>query len=111
LTLGVNIRKARRALGMNQATFAKKLKVSQSAVSNWERGQDKPTIESLYQLSELFGDQSFISIEILRNKPQPLPQAPKTNASPLIDGLLDILSRLEAVEQEMKIISSKKKVS
>jgi transcriptional regulator with XRE-family HTH domain len=109
LTLAIDIRKVRRKLGMTQADFASKLDVSQSAISNWESGRDKPDINNLYRLVEITGDHWFLSREALIEAPEEVPRAKLTPTNGLVDGLLDILSRLEALEQQVHLLLNTKK--
>lgn len=45
----------RRRLGLRQASIAAALGVTQSQVSDWERGSKSPSIADLAKLSALFG--------------------------------------------------------
>jgi transcriptional regulator with XRE-family HTH domain len=108
LTLGIDIRKARRALGLNQSDFAAKLGLKQSAISHWERGHDKPSARNLQTLAKVLGDRRFITVDALFEEAEPLPQAKMTKANGLVDGLLDILSRIEALEQRVELFTTKK---
>lgn len=47
------IKKLRAKLGLSQKEFAKKLGVSQSAASHWERGVTQPNIKIAFQMSKL----------------------------------------------------------
>jgi transcriptional regulator with XRE-family HTH domain len=109
LNLGVNIRRARRASGLSQIEFAKKLRVSQGAISNWERGRDRPSAATLFLLADVTGDQSFVAREMFTEEVELLPQAPHTHESRLFDGIRNILSRIEALEQQVAILTRKKK--
>jgi transcriptional regulator with XRE-family HTH domain len=119
MTLGADIRKARRALGMSQVEFAKKLNVSQSAISNWESDRDRPSINTLLVLTKLTGDRYFLSgealgfipekvLEIERLKLPPLrAKAPNEKAKVWAEGLLDILNRLDALEERVDFLSER----
>jgi transcriptional regulator with XRE-family HTH domain len=50
-TIGKNILKYRRELGITQIEFAEKLNYSDKAISKWERGESLPDIETLIQIS------------------------------------------------------------
>lgn len=52
--LGENIKKLRKQLGYSQEKFAKKLNVTQGAVSQWELGNTRPDTEQLITISKLF---------------------------------------------------------
>ena len=53
--VGKRIRLLRTALGLSQAEFGKPIKVSPSAVSNFERGDNRPGIECAAELCEFYG--------------------------------------------------------
>ena len=52
--IGARIASWRKMRGYSQATLASALSVSPQAVSNWERGQSIPDLETLLELSHLF---------------------------------------------------------
>ena len=52
-TLGEMLREAREAQGMTQEMLAYHIKMSRSAISNWERDESQPDFYMLYQISEL----------------------------------------------------------
>jgi SOS-response transcriptional repressor LexA len=54
--LGARIRAVRTAKGLTQKEFAPMLKVSQVAVSNWEKGADRPKAEILAKLAAMTAD-------------------------------------------------------
>lgn len=53
--LSANIRYLRKNNGFTQREFAKLLSVEDPAISKYESGDNKPTIESLINISEFFG--------------------------------------------------------
>jgi len=53
------LRHARRSINMIQAKVAQHMNVSQSTVSNWERGIQEPTLEELLKLSRLYAVKGF----------------------------------------------------
>ena len=55
LALGYQIKKLRKKLGLKQATLAKKLKTSQSAVARMEGGKQNITLGLLVKLSFILG--------------------------------------------------------
>lgn len=59
--IGKTIKKYRIENGMTQDQLAEKLSVTRQAISNWETGKTKPSIETLTALGSLFG----ISVEAL----------------------------------------------
>lgn len=54
--LGARIRAIRMAKGLNQKEFGAFFGVSQAAISNWEKGEDKPTTKILVRLAEMTAD-------------------------------------------------------
>lgn len=62
--LSSNIRHIRKANGLTQKEFASILGVEDPAVSKYESGDNKPTIESLVNISEFFG----VSVDDLLKK-------------------------------------------
>jgi transcriptional regulator with XRE-family HTH domain len=53
--LSSNIAKMRKRHGLTQIEFAKKLHVTQSAVSHWESGRSMPDTTQLFNIAQLFG--------------------------------------------------------
>ena len=53
--IGERIRALRTALGMTQGDLAKKMNVTDKAVSKWERGLSRPDIDSIPKLAEVLG--------------------------------------------------------
>jgi Predicted transcriptional regulators len=51
--ISTNISKYRKKSGMNQKSFAEKLGVTPSRVSNWEQGLNCPTIDILFDVCEV----------------------------------------------------------
>jgi len=45
----------RKKLGLSQAELASKLKVSQKSISKYERGNRRPSYETLLAMSSIFG--------------------------------------------------------
>lgn len=52
--LNINIKNLRIKLGFSQEDLAKRLNVSSQAVSKWENGESKPSIDTLVQISRIF---------------------------------------------------------
>ena len=61
-TLGEMLREAREAQGMTQEMLAYHIKMSRSAISNWERDEAQPDFYLLYQISELL-HYNFFAVE------------------------------------------------
>ena len=64
---GKNIKRLRLGAGYSQEQLARKLHISQGAVSQWEQGKTVPDTQTLLQLAQLFG----VSLnEFTDNSPQ-----------------------------------------
>lgn len=48
------IRKIRKKYGLSQEDLAKKLKMAASSISSWERGANKPMMDKLEKMAEMF---------------------------------------------------------
>ena len=59
-----NITKLRKRAGMTQSDLADKLNYSDKAISKWERGENVPSIEMLYEITKIFD----VNIEFLISK-------------------------------------------
>ena len=66
--LSDNISKLRKRNGYTQVEFAKRLHVTQSAVSHWESGRSMPDTLQLFNIAQLFG----MTVDELTNE---VPQA------------------------------------
>ena len=49
-----NLKRVRERRGMSQETVAAQLHTTRQTISNWERGQNKPSIDDLMRLAEFF---------------------------------------------------------
>ena len=114
MTLGVNIRKARKAFGLNQTEFAEKMGVSQTAISLWEAGRDKPSALALYRLADVTGDKSFIAREVLTRSCEPSDPAELKRLSrtdeEIVAELVAIRQSLEEANQRMKELLTEYKI-
>lgn len=54
MSIGTNIRKLRLSRGLNQQEFAKKLGVSDKAVSTWENDIKTPRMGTIQKIADLF---------------------------------------------------------
>ena len=86
------LQRLRKLQGLTQEQLAEKLYVSRTAVSKWESGKGYPSIESLKQLSRVFG----ISIDELLSGEELIAAAQEENQSNLrsvyavLWGMLDV---------------------
>ena len=55
MTVGENIQKYRRNLGLSQEELGQRLLVSRQTISLWEKDQTVPTIDNFIRLREIFG--------------------------------------------------------
>lgn len=53
MSLCLNLRQVRESRGLNQKDLATAMSVGQSAVSQWETGESKPTYKNLIKLTEI----------------------------------------------------------
>lgn len=81
MTLGNTIAKYRKELGITQDALAKKLEVTNQAVSKWESEQCCPDINLLPQLADIFG----ITIDELFGREAPVKAEPVINDLPWSD--------------------------
>ncbi len=73
VSVGDQIRAARKARGMTQAALANAVGVTQGALTKWELGQNEPSLDKLARLSEVLGvPLGAIPIENIPSPP-PLP--------------------------------------
>lgn len=55
MTVGENIQKYRKTLGLSQEELGQKLLVSRQTISLWEKDQTVPTIDNLIRIKDVFG--------------------------------------------------------
>ena len=55
MTVGQTIKTLRKSIGLTQKELAEKLGLAPTAISAWERGANKPMMDSLSMMAELFG--------------------------------------------------------
>ena len=70
--IGANIASYRKRMRLTQVHLAEKLNYSDKAISKWERGESVPDVQTLVQLSELFG----VTVNDLLVDPYELPENP-----------------------------------
>jgi len=68
MVLSRKLRTLRKKMGFSQLELSEKLSVSRQAVSSWEAGTSKPSVENLQSLSTLY----HVSIEYLLDDTQEL---------------------------------------
>ncbi|MFR3451423.1 MAG: helix-turn-helix transcriptional regulator [Collinsella sp.] len=81
MILSEQIKLCRKQLGMSQADLADAIWVSRNTVSNWERGDTTPDIQSLVLMSALFG---LSSTEMVKGDEQVMAQALERDKNHLI---------------------------
>lgn len=81
MELTERLAQARKARGLSQADAAERLNVSRQAISRWETGVGTPSLDSLIQMSQLYG----VSLNELVYGPeaaQPREEAAEPEAQP-----------------------------
>ena len=81
MTLGEKLVHLRKELGLSQLEAAERLNVSRQAISRWETGVGTPSLDSLIQMSQLYG----VSLNELVYGPeaaQPREEAAEPEAQP-----------------------------
>ena len=81
MELTERLAQARKARGLSQADAAERLNVSRQAISRWETGVGTPSLDSLIQMSQLYG----VSLKELVYGPeaaQPREEAAEPEAQP-----------------------------
>ena len=110
--LSSNIAKLRKRNGLTQIEFAKKLHVTQSAVSHWESGRSMPDTTQLFNIAQLFG----MTVDAL-SKPDthtitPPPEQEKAPADDPLTEQIMAKARLmneEELRQLLRIMDAVKK--
>lgn len=71
MTIGENIQRYRKQLGLSQEELGQKLLVSRQTVSLWENDQTIPTIDNLIRLREIFNVpvDAILGVRIKQNEP------------------------------------------
>lgn len=106
MKLGERIYRARRTLRMSQIEFAEALGVSQSAISNWETGADRPSVEMLFILADVTDDQEFVSRESLTGKAEPVAKLEPKPVKPVPRHLRTVAARLDRIEAKLDLLTS-----
>jgi transcriptional regulator with XRE-family HTH domain len=84
MLLNMRIRVVRHSLKFSQSALAASLRVSRSAIANWEGGLATPTAGNLLTLAEL----ANVSFEWLALNRGSMKLAPNTQSIPAVDALL-----------------------
>lgn len=87
--LGLFIAQLRKEQNMTQADLARKLQVTDKAVSKWERGLGLPDINSIEPLAEALG---VTVLEIMRSERIPVEEVTPENASAVITDAFDMVN-------------------
>lgn len=101
--LNDNISKLRKRNGYTQVEFAKKLHVTQSAVSHWESGRSVPDTLQLFNIAQLFGmTVDELTNEVPQAKPAVIEPPAPVQAQEKAPGSLDdqIMKELEGFDTE-----------
>lgn len=92
--LADKIRSLRKAKGFSQEQMARKLHITQGAISQWENGITVPAADQLVTLAEVF---EITVDELLGRDPGTKKEAP--SVAGLRDGLIDLLVDLSPEEE------------
>ncbi len=99
--LGQFIAQVRKELNMTQMNLAKKLQVTDKAVSKWERGLGLPDINTIEPLAEAL---SVSIIEIMRSERIPDEQISESNAAEAISDAFDLVKHQRRQERKQMIL-------
>ncbi|WP_276353085.1 helix-turn-helix domain-containing protein [Cohnella caldifontis] len=103
MVFGEKLKAERTKMGWSQEELAGKLFVSRQSVSKWENGQNYPSIEILFKISDLFGislDELLRSDEELTKK---VIQDSRRLAYPRLKFLFDVIFLLGVALLAMKL--------
>ena len=93
---------------MSQIELAESLGVSQSAISNWETGGDRPSAEMLFILADATGDQEFVSRESLTGNAETVTKLKPKPVKPVPRHLRTVAARLDRIELKLDRLLEKK---
>ena len=103
-TVGKTIAALRQARGMTQQQLAAAMNVSHQAVSKWENGAALPDIQTLMELTQLFG----ITVEQLLSGEIPEPRLESDsgvslkNIGQFIDGMINDIGNVFKSDRKMR---------
>lgn len=98
--LGAFIAQLRKEQNMTQAELAKKLQVTDKAVSKWERGLGLPDINNIEPLADALG---VSIIEIMQCQRNPVEEIKTEEATEIVNSVFDIAKYEKKVEFEKKL--------
>lgn len=96
----LKIRELRHEYSFTQQQVADKLNVSKSTITHWELGDSKPSIESLLELSKMFG----VSVGYLVGAEDEFGRPVPSDLSERDRALLKAFHKLHPFEQETILI-------
>ena len=99
--LGLFIAQLRKEQNMTQADLAKKLQVTDKAVSKWERGLGLPDINSIEPLADALG---VTVLEIMRSERIPVEDVTPESASEVISDAFD-MAKAQRKQERKALIS------
>lgn len=80
MELHENLARLRKEKGLSQLELAEELNVTRQAVSRWETGAAVPMVDTLVQLSKLYGvtvdDLLLHDVHLPEKTPEPIPEEP-----------------------------------
>ena len=98
--LGLFIALLRKEQNMTQADLARKLQVTDKAISKWERGLGLPDINSIEPLAEALG---VTVLEIMRSERIPVEEVTPESASEVITDAFDMVNAQRKQERKTLI--------
>ena len=98
--LGLFIAQLRKEQNMTQADLARKLQVTDKAISKWERGLGLPDINSIEPLAEALG---VTVLEIMRSERIPVEEVTPESASEVITDAFDMVNAQRKQERKTLI--------
>ena len=98
--LGLFIAQLRKEQNMTQADLARKLQVTDKAISKWERGLGLPDINSIEPLAEALG---VTVLEIMRSERIPVEDVTPESASEVITDAFDMVNAQRKQERKTLI--------
>ena len=92
----------RKERGWTQAELARKLNVTDKAVSRWERGLGFPDINTIKPLADAL---EVSVLEIMQSEKEPQEEIPKNKATEMVDNMISLVIYHREIERRNIFIS------
>ena len=92
----------RKEKGWTQAELARKINVTDKAVSRWERGLGFPDINTIKPLADAL---EVSVLEIMQSEKEPQEEIPKNKATEVVDNMISLVVYHRDIERRNIIIS------